>query len=194
MPGKWSEPYLKWTAEKKQWLMEHATTDRKKDYGAFCARFGNDINFQGFSTERSRLGISKCEWAYRGRKDPRPEGSTRLKKGYVYVKVGGKFIPKGRKVYMDSHPDYTFEKGDQFIFLDGDNRNFNKENIDVIKKRESFVFQSFGGTVKGHPELTRLNIIRSRLRLAELDCGEKLGMTYQTTSGRRFYGRKRKQD
>lgn len=191
MPGKWRDEYLKWTAEKKQWMLDNATRDRHADYEAFCFRFGDSINFQGFVAMRSRLGISKCDHVYRGPRDPRPEGSIQMKKGYIYIKCGGKFIPKGRKVYMDSHPEYVFEKGDQFIFLDGDPRNFDEGNIEMIKRKESYVFQSFGGTVRGHPELTKLNLLRARLRLAELDRGEKLGMTYQTKSGRRFYGKRK---
>jgi hypothetical protein len=48
------------------------------------------------------------------------------------------------------------------------------------------VFNSFGGCEKENPEITKLNLLRAKHKVALLDVGEKLGLTVNYGVGRCF--------
>lgn len=120
----------------------------------------------------------------------RPLYSEQIKKGYVRIKVAepGVWMQKSKWVYLETHPwEYNdIQETDSFYFLDGNNRNFNPDNILLVHRCEQTIFQFLGGVVPGHPELTKQNILQARLKLAQLDLGEKLGLIGNYGGGRRF--------
>lgn len=120
----------------------------------------------------------------------KPLYSEQCKKGYVRIKVAepGVWWQKSKWVYLETHPwEYNkIQETDAFYFLDGNNRNFDPDNIMLVHRREQVVFQVLGGVVPGHPEQTKQNILQARLKLAQLDLGEKLGLVGNYGGGRKF--------
>ena len=78
---------------------------------------------------------------------------------------------------METHPWEDFTERSNYIFLDGNNRNFSPENIERVELKYMAQFNYCGGCVKDNPELTRLHVIQAKLKLATLDAGERLGLT-----------------
>lgn len=169
-----------WTEEKRQWILSHKSQNRTQEYKDFCKAFNcaDDLTFNGFCNERCRVGASTY---HRPRYSTchRPINSIQYKKGYKRIKIAepNVWIQYSRYVYQKAHPEYTFKKGDWFLHLDGDRENNSAENLEVCTKRECGVFQMMGGVVKGHPELTKINLLKARLALAKLDRAEKAGLT-----------------
>lgn len=177
-----------WDDEKRRFLLDHKDMSRKELYALFCRTFGRtDISFCAVMNERSRCGAVRKKNPHKSTK-AKPLYSEQVKKGFVRIKVAqpNVWIQKSRWVYEETHPGYIYDSSDCFYFLDGDQRNFSPDNIALMKRPCQGLFQFFGGTVKGHPELTRLHILQARMRLAQLDIAEKAGLTLKSGAGRRF--------
>jgi hypothetical protein len=180
-----SSKKLKWKAE---WLAFIDTTKGQKTdeaYKDFVARFPeSDITLWGFRKQRSRSGAS----------DKKPHGTNkraalfeeRTKGGYVMIKIAepDKWISKARYVYQNAHPEEEIEKNAQFYFLDRNNRNFDPANIIKVDARERTIFMLEGG-VADDPAETRLHLAMAKLRLAQLDLGEKIGDVIDYGAGRK---------
>lgn len=76
---------------------------------------------------------------------------------------------------MQTHPSEDLSERSNYIFLDGNNRNFSPENIERVPLVLMGLFNGCGGSVPGAPELTRLNLLRAKLKKAQLDALEKYG-------------------
>lgn len=179
----------KWTQEQIDFLFVIKDSKTKKErFERFMARFP-DANYtsNAITTKASEVGAVRFK---SNRPIKKPLYSECIKKGYVYIKVALPRVlwPKQKWVYLETHPwEYPeIEVTDSFIFLDGNNRNFNPDNIAKIKRREQTVFLQLGGVVKGNPELTRLNILRARLKLAILDAAESTGEISKCAGSRVF--------
>lgn len=176
---------LKWQAE---WLAFIDTTKGQKTddvYKDFVARFPEaDITLVAFRNQRSRSGAS----------DKKPHGTNkraalfeeRTKFGYVMIKIAepDKWISKARYVYQNAHPEEEVKKNAQFYFLDRNNRNFDPANIIKVDARERIIFMREGG-IADDPAETRLHLAMAKLRLAQLDLGEKIGDVIDYGAGRR---------
>ena len=176
---------LKWRSE---WLAFIDTTKGQKTddaYKDFVARFPDaDITLVAFRNQRSRSGAS----------DKKPHGTNRraalfeerVKSGYVMIKIAepDKWISKARYVYQNAHPEEEVKKNAQFYFLDRNNRNFEPENIIKVDARERTIFMLEGG-VADDPAETRLHLAMAKLRLAQLDLGEKVGDVIDYGAGRK---------
>jgi hypothetical protein len=91
---------------------------------------------------------------------------------------------------METHPWEDFTDRSNYVFLDGNNRNFSPENIERVSLKVMGVFNLLGGCEKGDAEITRLRIAEAKLKLATLDAGEKLGLVCRYQSeGRKNPGR-----
>ena len=176
----------KWTSEQEQWLIDHKDIRGKQlMYETFMKAFP-DATFTSaaISTKRTELG------AYGNVRDrysnARPLYSERVKKGYVLIKVSRcEWWPKQKFIWVASHPGEPFSIRNQFIFLDGDNRNFSVNNIMKVDHRVMGILnRNYHGLVKGEPELNRAIILEIMLKLAYLDKAEKAGLTTDYGVGR----------
>lgn len=167
-----------WDNEKDRWLMEHKEMNRKEAYKLFLKSFSDvsDVTDRAFYNERSRIGAVTV---YNTRRSTRakPLYSEQTKKGYVKIKVAQPNVwkTKSRWVYEETHPWEDFSERSNYIFLDGNNRNFNPNNIERVPLKLMGVFNGLGGCAKGDPEVTRLRILQAKLKVAQFDAGEKLG-------------------
>ena len=176
---------LKWQTE---WLAFIDTTKGQKTddaYLVFREKFPEaDITLVAFRNQRSRSGAS----------DKKPHGTNtraalfeeRVKSGYVMIKIAepDKWISKARYVYQNAHPEEEVKKNAQFYFLDRNNRNFDPANIIKVDARERTIFMIEGG-VADDPAETRLHLAMAKLRLAQLDLGEKIGDVIDYGAGRK---------
>lgn len=179
----------KWTDEYIAYLFELTNVKLKKDrVKMFKQKFPeSDFTENAIATKMSEVGASrKRDYSW----NKKQLYSERVKKGYFQIKVAQPNVwwQKQRWVYLETHPEEYNDIGEKdcFYFLDGNNRNFNPENIVRVKRREQSVFQNLGGVVKGHPEITKLHLLQARLKLAMLDVGEKQNLTVRYNSGRVF--------
>ena len=175
---------LKWRPE---WLafINETRGNTDKLYEQFREKFPEaDITLTAFRNQRSRSGAS----------DKKPHGTNkraalfeeRTKGGYVMIKIAepDKWISKARYVYQNAHPEEEVKKNSQFYFLDRNNRNFDPANIIKVDARERTIFILEGG-IADDPAETRLHLAMAKLRLAQLDLGEKIGDVVNYGAGRK---------
>lgn len=175
---------LKWRPE---WLafINETRGNTDKLYEQFREKFPEaDITLTAFRNQRSRSGAS----------DKKPHGTNkraalfeeRTKGGYVMIKIAepDKWISKARYVYQNAHPEEEVKKNSQFYFLDRNNRNFDPANIIKVDARERTIFILEGG-IADDPAETRLHLAMAKLRLAQLDLGEKIGDVIDYGAGRK---------
>lgn len=115
-----------------------------------------------------------------------------IKKGYVRIKIAepNVWMQKNKWVYIETHPWEDCSERSNYVFLDGDNRNFNPNNIERVPLKVMGVFNLMGGCEKGNPEITKLRILNAKLKLAILDKGEEMGLVVKVDSkGRKNAGR-----
>ena len=101
--------------------------------------------------------------------------AEKVQGGLVYVHVGGEWIPKSRHVYSLAHPDYEWKKGDVFVFLDNDKRNFSPENVMKCTWEEMMAFHRLSKGVHD-TEGGLLAFRQAQLRVAMLAAAEKRGL------------------
>ena len=176
----------KWTAEQEQWLIDHKDIRGKQlMYETFKKAFPDaQFTANAISTKRTELG------AYGNVRDrysnAKPLYSERVKKGYVIIKVSRcEWWPKQKWIWVATHPGEPFDIRNQFVFLDGDNRNFSVDNIMKVDHRVMGILnRNYNGLIKGKPELNRAIILEIMLKLAYLDKAEKAGLTTNYGVGR----------
>lgn len=179
-----------WTKELNEWLLTTKGMKPGDAYELFLSAFPGitDVTRCAFCNQRSRLGAAgKCTNPKFSRK-PRPLYSEQVKKGYVRIKIAepNVWVSKAKWVYMETHPWEDFSERSNYIFLDGDSRNFDPANIERVSLSCMGVFNLMGGCEKGNPELTKLRVMQAKLKIAMLDAGEKAGLTVNYGGGRFF--------
>lgn len=180
----------KWTAEQEAWLIEHKSIRGKKAmYDAFMARFP-DATYTAAAISSKRTEIAAYDpLSPRDRyRNASPLYSERVKKGYVLIKVSAsEWWPKQKWVWVSTHPGEPFSIKNQFVFLDCNNRNFSPDNIrKVTHAIMGILNRTYGGLVKGQPDLNRALIAKAELTMAMLDKGEGKGLVVKTEGGRMF--------
>ena len=166
-----------WDEEKKAFVKSTKGMNRQAAFQAFRKRYPEaDVTEVAFYDMRSRVGAADNA-TYKGSRKPKPLYAEQTKKGYVRIKIAqpSVWISKAKWVYMETHPWEDFSERSNYIFLDGDIRNFHPDNIERVPLKLMGVFSGMGGTVPGNPECTRLNILRAKLKMAQLDALEKCG-------------------
>jgi len=178
-----------WDDAKRAWLEANKGVPRKLRYEFFLLEFPDaaDVTFVAFCNEASRIGATMVKNPHRSTL-ARPVGSEQVKKGYVRIKVAqpNVWMSKAKWVYMNAHPDEDLSERSNYVFLDGNNRNFDPENIRRVPLRAMGVFNSMGGRVEGDPEATAARVAMALLKQAELDAGERLELVVKMGAGRRF--------
>lgn len=176
-----------WDAEKNAAVLKTKGMGRAEALALFRSMYPNtDITDTAFFNQRSRLRAGQ-RISPHGSTKARPLYSEQEKKGYVRIKIAqpNVWVMKSKWVYMETHPWEDFTESSNYIFLDGNTRNFAPDNIERVPLKLMGIFCGMGGTVPGAPELTRLNILRAKLKVAQLDALEKHGTVVQYGSGRK---------
>ena len=165
---------LKWTSEMLEAVKKTKGQDSYTAYKSFYQMFKN-VTEMAFHNQRSLLGVVKSK----------PHGSNkraklyeeRLRSGYVQIKVAepATWKSKSRWVWEETHPGEQTEKHDKFLFLNGNKRDFRPENIERLEAKYLTTFLYFGGPDK-NPEVTKIRILQAKIRVAQLDLGEKVGI------------------
>ena len=166
-----------WNDETNNFLISHKDTESRQEiYKAFMERFpDSEVTFVALTNQLSRLGLRPHR--PHGSNRHRPLWSEQQKKGYVRIKIAepNVWVSKAKWVYMETHPWEDFSERSNYIFLDGNNRNFSPDNIERVPLRVMGIFNRAGGTAET-PELTRLRIAQAKLKVAMFDRGEKMGL------------------
>lgn len=176
----------KWTPEQEAWLLEHKDVRGKmRMYDMFMEAFpGSSFTANAISSKRTELGAYGNHRADR-HGNARPLYSETKKKGYTLIKVAKyEWWPKNRWVWVATHPGEPWNEKDNFVFLDGDNGNFSPDNIIKVSVRVMGIVCCNTPLVKGDAKGNYKKIVAATLKLAMLDAGEKLGMTYSLKGGR----------
>lgn len=180
-----------WDEEKNDFLRRTEGLPRLDALATFYAAYPEcvgDVSPPAFFNQRCRVGAAeKRPNGYKGSRTPRPIGAEQVKKGYVRIKVAqpNVWMSKAKWVYKNAHPGEDLSERSNYIFLDGDNRNFSPDNIERVSLKLMGVFTLLGGTEEGCPEATRVRIAQAKLKLAELDLAEKVGeVAFVTNKGR----------
>lgn len=180
-----------WNEERNQWLIDNTKGLSRNDaYDLFCKTFPDEhITLTALCNQRSRLRCAAYTCTHTSTKQ-RPLYAEQVKSGYVNIKVAQPSVwwPKAKWVYIATHPEEVGEilPTDAFYFADGNNRNFDWKNIILVHRQEQPVFVGFGGVVPGKPEETKIHLLQARLKLKQLDVGEKLGLVTTIGNGRAF--------
>lgn len=179
----------KWTDEYEQWLIDHKDICGKMlMYNEFKKVFPNaDFTATAIDAKRTELGAFGHHRVNLSRQ--KPLYSEQIKKGYVRIKVAqpNVWVQKQKWVWVETHPAEPFERTDNFLFLDGNNRNFNPENIRKVSHRVTGVInRTYGGLPSSNAEINDIFITKIELRLAMLDTGEKFGLVSDYGGGRMF--------
>lgn len=111
----------------------------------------------------------------------KPIGTETIDKdGYVRVKVNNEFGSRNKNWKLKQHviwekhnPNIKIGKTDRIIFLDGNKRNFDINNLELITLREQLSLSKFGKL--SDPEETRalLQLIRLRHKLLDMGADKK---------------------
>lgn len=176
-----------WDAEKNAFLMSQKGMNRREAFAKFCERYPDaGVTLTAFYNQRSRIGASDRTCRSRHNRKPRPLYSEQTKKGYVRIKIAqpSVWISKAKWVYMETHPWEDFTERSNYIFLDGDNRNFARDNIARVELKYMGIYNGLGGTIPGEPEANRVRIALAKLKYAELSAKEKTGRAVKVRSGR----------
>lgn len=165
---------LVWTDDMIEFVRRTAGQDSRKAYEDFHRSF-KEITAMAFYKMRSNLGVAK----------KRPHGSNRrgrlyeerIRNGYVIIKVGepSTWTSKARWVWEETHPGELTKRNDAFIFLNGNRRDFRPENIERVEGKYKLMFMEFGG-VDSNPQITRIRLLQAKLKYAQFDLGEKIGI------------------
>lgn len=163
--------------------------DYQKFYSAFIERFpDSEVSYTAFKNQCSRLGIADRAKSTHNSRAIRPLWSEQIKKGYVRIKIAqpNVWVMKSKWVYMETHPWEDFSERSNYVFLDGNNRNFDPKNIERVPLRCMAQFNLMGGCEKGNPGVTKLRILMAKEKMTRFDLGEKLGLTANDSGGRVF--------
>lgn len=180
-----------WTEERKKWLIDNTKGKKRQEaYDLFCKAFPEvKTTIVAVTNQRSRLRCAEYTCKH-GSTKTKPLWSEDVKQGYVRIKIAlpSTWMQKGKWVWLETHPEELSDllETDAFYFADGNNRNFNPDNIIRVHRREQTIFIAEGGVVKDNPEETKLNLYRARLKIAQLDAGEKAGLVVKHGDSRMF--------
>lgn len=177
-----------WTDELNGWLVSTKGMKTRDAFEVFREKYPDvDVTYIAFANQRSRMGASPPS-VYKGGRGSRPLYSEQTKKDYVRIKVAmpNVWMQKSEWVYKETHPWEDFSEKSHYIFLDGDNRNFDPENIMRVPLSVMGIFASLGGNERGRPDVTRLRVAQALLKKKVLDIGEKAGDVVNYHNSRKF--------
>ena len=178
-----------WDDEKNAFVKSTKGMTPGDAYAAFLERYpGIDVTRVAFCNQRSRLGAAGVCTNPNFARTPKPLYSEQIKKGLVRIKIAqpNVWISKAQFVYMQAHPEEDYSERSNYIFLDGDTRNFDPDNIARVSLKIIGIFAQMGGTVRGNAEATRIRLAQAKLKSATYDLGEKIGTVVTVGHSRIF--------
>ena len=105
----------------------------------------------------------------------KPIGSERIDKdGYVRVKVSNNknkhkaWKLKHHVIYKKYHPDIEKSRTERIIFLDGNKRNFDINNLELVTRREQVALAHFGELYNADETRVALQLVRLRMKLLDM--------------------------
>ena len=176
-----------WTSEICAFIETTRGMPRTEALAKFRERYPEmNVTPNAFFTARSRLGVATKAPNNGQPRKKRGLYAERVRRGYVYIKIAipAVWVSKAKWVYMETHPWEDCSEPSNYVFLDGDNRNFDPRNIERVPSKLMPYFNQIGSNRDKSPELTRLNILRARLRYAQLDALERCGEIVDYGAGR----------
>ena len=170
-----------WKPEIVKWLRsicparEHGYQCRQQILDDLNAKFGTSFSMPSFVTHCYEHGI-QFGFASSSSKLPRGEkhwrhrevGEFQYKKGYLRIKVAepNQWMQFNRFVWEQHHPGQSAE-GKVVIFMDGDNNNFNPDNLECITRGEQSVMAELGCTKDSTREERELYLLQARVAIAK---------------------------
>lgn len=130
---------VSWNQEYDNFIFEnYKTMDIAELTKEFNRRFKKDVSYSAIKHRKQRLGL--YTQSHKGFKqgytpyNKKPIGSERTHYGNVLVKVAepNTWVAKSRLMYEKYH-NTKIPKGYSVIFLDGNNFNFEKDNLIMVK-------------------------------------------------------------
>ena len=179
-----------WSESLNGWIVAHKELPRWECYKLMLDEHpGIDVSYTAFKNQCSRLKITKSN-----PHPPRPQRplySEHIKKGYLRIKIAqpNVWMSKSKWVYLESHPweyEDIMTHRYNFIFLDGDSRNFAPDNIAKVPLNIMGIFCQLGGTEPGRADISRTRLLMAELKKKNLDRGEELGLTCCYGHARQF--------
>lgn len=176
---------LKWKPEWLKFIEGTRGMNREVAYQKFIEQFGEVITPTAFHNQRSRSGASPSRPHGSNRK--RPLYSESNAKKYTIIKVAEPdvWISKARWIYEETHPGELTEPGDEFHFANGNKNDYSPENIIKVQQKERTIFIQLGGADQD-PDVTKTRLLQAKLKVAQLDLGERIGLVQRTSGGRRW--------
>lgn len=180
-----------WDKQKHDFLMEHKEMKIDDCYQLFLKTFpeASDVTPTAFRNERSRIGAISIKYK-NGSKNhasraPKPLYSEHEKKGYIRIKVGqpNEWMFKQHYVWWQNTGHKPEPKKEMVIFLDGNNRNFDFNNLFLITREAVGIFNNPNlhlGMIKGQPELTKINAMNAMLIVLTRKLGRKVGLVSES--------------
>lgn len=176
-----------WDKKKHDFLMEHKEMKIDDCYQLFLKTFpeASDVTPTAFRNERSRIGAISIKYKNGSKKHasgaPKPLYSEHEKKGYIRIKVGqpNEWMFKQHYVWWQNTGHKPEPKKEMVIFLDGNNRNFDFNNLFLITREAAGIFNNpylHLGTIKDKPELTKINAMNAMLIVLTRKLGKKVGL------------------
>lgn len=181
-----------WDKQKQDFLMEHKEDPIKECYRLFLQTFpeAHDVTETAFRNERSRIGAISEKYKTQNKnhssRTPKPLFSEHTKKGYVKIKIEqpNKWMFKHHYVWWQKTGHKPDSKKEIVIFLDGNNRNFNFENLFIMPKKCIAIFNNkniSSGTIPGNPQATKINAMNAILIHKIFNAGRKTGLVSEST-------------
>lgn len=172
----------KYTDEMCQWLKENSEGKFKEELAKeFNERFKTDYSVLSIYCKRKDLKIKSNVFTVHKRASPGSEKTwfrkgdaphnthklfTEIERdlGYIWIKVAEPNIWKSKHTYIwEQYHKKEVPDGMMVIFLDGNNRNFNIDNLMLISKGENR-YLNCNKLRTEDAELTKSNILLRRLR------------------------------
>lgn len=94
----------------------------------------------------------------------KPIGSERVgKNGYIIIKTANPSVWKSKHTYIYEQTYGTIPKSHRVIFADGNNRNFNLDNLICISNKEALIMARQQLYYKDLPEATKVGVTIAKL-------------------------------
>ncbi len=173
---KWTRNNKKWSDEIIEWVRarcpapEHGYADREQMLKELNEKFDRDFSIRGFASHCYECGISlgfmkfgdvrrsDKHWRYR------KVGELQIKKDYVRIKVAepNVWMQYQRFIWEQHHPGESAE-GKRVIFMDGNNRNFDPDNLECITPAEQSIMAALGCKASSTREEREIYLLRARI-------------------------------
>ena len=159
-----------YTEEEKEWILNNLSNYKTFDglYNAFNEKFNLNISEHKFrNLIYTRMKLTLAEEGYK-RSDYHEIGTEKTYDGVVYIKVRddlrhkANYQIKSRYMYEQYH-NVKLDKEQFVVFLDGDNTNFDKDNLFLVS-HNGYATMPPEWRKCGNPKLKRIMFLQSEAK------------------------------